>query len=67
VNRCLATLPHVIVSPDARAVEEGTMKNIEVDAREEASEVRDLLNGYRSAYEVAMEQAGLELPYPSRR
>lgn len=35
------------------------------DAGEEASEVRDLLNGYKRAYEHAMGQAGLELPYSS--
>jgi hypothetical protein len=37
------------------------------DARDEASEVRELLSGYRSAYEDAMRQAGLELPYASKR
>jgi hypothetical protein len=36
-------------------------------ASEDASELCELLNGYKSAYERALEKAGLELPYRSDR
>jgi hypothetical protein len=36
------------------------------DARGEAAEISEVLHGYRRAYEEAMRDAGLELPYPKR-
>jgi hypothetical protein len=33
------------------------------DARDEATEIQELLSGYKHVYEDAMNQAGLALPY----
>ena len=53
---------NVIAAKLLAALSDGRLE----DASDEASEISVLLSGYVRAYEDAMREAGLPLPYPSR-
>jgi hypothetical protein len=65
--------PGIVVQGDSLAILTSTTKALVTalsdgqlaKAREDATELDELLSGLKSAYEDALHQAGLELPYPS--
>ena len=66
--------PGVVIQGDSLAILHAMTETVAAsmakgdiaEAREAATELRDLLASYRHAYEAQMKAAGLELPYPPR-